>query len=65
MIFAFLVAALKDLEISVADIGNDYLIAPCQEKFCKIAGLDFDSNKECDMMIMHALYGLGISRAAW
>ena len=35
---AFLVAALSDLDIMAADIGNAYLNAPCREKIWTVAG---------------------------
>ena len=38
---AFMVAALNDLEVLSADIGNAYLNAPCQEHIHTIAGLEF------------------------
>ena len=38
---AFLVAALNDLDVMVADIGNTYLNTPCQEKVYMVAGPEF------------------------
>ena len=42
---AFTLAALKDVEIRAADIGNSYLNAKCQEKICTVAGVEFGSEK--------------------
>ena len=39
---AFLLAALNDLEILAADIGNAYLQAPCREKFIPPQALSLD-----------------------
>ena len=36
---AFLIAALNDLEICAADVGNAYLNAPTREKLWIVAGL--------------------------
>ena len=38
---AVTVAALNDLDVLVADIGNTYLNADCREKVCTIAGPEF------------------------
>ena len=48
---AFTVAALNDLDVLVADIGNAYLNADCCEKVYTIAGPEFGSHAEkpyCD-----------------
>ena len=39
----FLIAALNDLEVTAADIGNAYLNADCREKIYFIAGPEFGS----------------------
>jgi len=62
---AFLVAALNDLEVFAADIGNAYLNAPCREKIWTRAGKEFGSDEGCIMIIVRALYGLKTSGAAW
>ena len=62
---AFLVAALNDLDVFAADIGNAYLNAPCQEKIYTRAGKEFGSEEGCIMIIVRALYGLKTSGAAW
>jgi hypothetical protein len=40
---AFLLAALNDLNVFAADIGNAYLNAPCREKIWTVAGSEFGS----------------------
>jgi len=62
---AFLVAALNDLEVFAADIGNAYLNAPCHKKIWTRAGKEFGSDEGCIMIIVRALYGLKTSGAAW
>jgi len=42
---AFLLAALNDLEIFAADVGNAYLNVPCREKIWTRAGKEFGSNE--------------------
>ena len=43
---AFLIAALNDLEITAADIGNAYLNADCREKIYFIAGPEFGGTQD-------------------
>jgi len=62
---AFLIAALNDLEIFAANIGNAYLNAPCREKIWTVAGKEFGSEEGSVMIIVRALYGLKSSGAAW
>ena len=63
---AFLLAALNDLDVLAADIGNAYLNAPCREKVYFRAGLEFGpSNKGKRVVIVRALYGLRTSGAAF
>eukprot|EP00978_Attheya_sp_CCMP212_P008706 scaffold20437_cov41-Attheya_sp.AAC.4 len=40
---AFMIAALNDLSVLVADVGNAYLNAPCREKIWFTAGKEFGS----------------------
>lgn len=61
----FLIAALNDLEILAADIGNAYLNADCREKIYFIAGKEFGSKEGSVLIIKKALYGLKSSGAAW
>jgi hypothetical protein len=62
---AFLIAALNDIEICAADVGNAYLNAPCKEKIWTVAGLEFGSEAGSTMFIVRALYGLKSSGASW
>ena len=59
---AFLIAALHELDIWVADIGNAYLNAPCREKIWTVAGAEFGGeDKGCILIVIRALYGLKTS----
>jgi len=60
-----LIAALNDLNIICADVGNAYLNAPCKEKIWTIAGIEFGSEAGSTMLIVRALYGLKLSGASW
>jgi hypothetical protein len=63
---AFLVAALNDIEILSADIGNAYLNAPTKERVHTSAGPEFGLNRIGQVVIIvKALYGLKSSGAAW
>jgi hypothetical protein len=63
---AFLLAALNDLNILSADIGNAYINADAREKVCFTAGDEFgDEHKGKIVIIIKALYGLKSSGAAW
>jgi len=63
---AFLIAALNDLEILAADIGNAYLQAPAREKVHTTAGPEFGPNNVGKtVIIVRAMYGLKSSGAAW
>ena len=62
---AFLVAALNDLNIMAADIGNVYLNAPCHEKVWLIAGPEFGDEEGSVFLIVHALYGLKSVGSSW
>jgi hypothetical protein len=62
---AFMVAALNDLKICAADVGNAYLNAPCKEKIWTVAGIEFGSEVGSVMLIVRALYGLKSSGASW
>ena len=65
MRIAFLVAALNDLDIMAADIGNAYLNAPSREKIWTVAGDEFGTDKGCVFLVTRALYGLKSAGAAW
>jgi hypothetical protein len=63
---AFLLAALNDLDILAADIGNAYITADVREKVFFIAGDEFGHrHKGKVVIIVKALYGLKSSGAAW
>jgi hypothetical protein len=62
----FLVAALNDVDIVAADVGNAYLNATTKEKVYIITGPEFgplDQGKVA--VIVRALYGLKSSGAMW
>jgi hypothetical protein len=64
--FGFLIAALNDLDILAADIGNAYLQAPAREKVHTTAGPEFGPNHVGKTVIIaRAMYGLKSSGAAW
>jgi Reverse transcriptase (RNA-dependent DNA polymerase) len=63
---AFLLAALNNLDVLAADIGNAYLNARTREKVYIICGKEFgDDNVGKKAIIVRALYGLKSSGAAW
>jgi hypothetical protein len=63
---AFLLAALNDHAILVADIQITYLNAPTTEKVYTIAGEEFGADKNGrPVIIVRALYGLKSSGARW
>ena len=63
---AFLIAALNDLDVLAADIGNAYLNARTKEKVYIICGKEFgDEYVGRKAVIVRALYGLKSSGAAW
>jgi len=61
----FLIAALNDLQLLLADIGNAYLNAPNREKAYAIAGKEFGSHAGERVVIVKALHGLKSAGAAW
>jgi hypothetical protein len=61
-----LLAALNDLDLLAADVGNAYINADAREKVYFIAGDEFGiMNKGKKVVIVKALYGLKSSGAAW
>ncbi len=63
---AFLLAALNDIDLLAADIGNAYLNAFTKEKVHTICGTEFGRQYVgCVALITRALYGLKSSGAAW
>ena len=63
----FLIAAINNLEILAADIGNAYLNAPCNEKVHIICGPELfgAENEGKTAIIVRALYGLKSAGASW
>ena len=62
----FLLAALNQLELLAADVGNAYLNAPTKEKVYCTAGPEFGAELQGKpVIIVRALYGLKSSGAAW
>jgi hypothetical protein len=62
---ALMIAALNDLDILAADVGNAYLNAETKEKVYAIAVPEFGSKQGQTIIITRALYGLKSSGAAW
>eukprot|EP00978_Attheya_sp_CCMP212_P025880 scaffold84091_cov31-Attheya_sp.AAC.1 len=62
---AFMIAALNDLSVLVADVGNAYLNAPFRENIWFTAGKEFGSRAGTKIVLIRALYGLKTSGAAW
>ena len=62
---AFLMAALNDLEVKVGDVLNAYVTAPVTEKVWTILGPEFGPDAGKNAIIVHALYGLKSSGAAF
>jgi len=63
---AFLIAALNNLDILSADIGNAYINTEVREQVYFIAGDEFGpTQKGKPVIIIKALYGLKTSGAAW
>jgi hypothetical protein len=61
----FLLAALNDLDLVAADIGNAYLQATTKEKNYTVARPEFGELQGRTMLIVRVLYGLKSSSAAW
>ena len=64
MHIAFLLAALNDVDILSADIGNAYLNAPTREKVYAIASPEFGWRQGQSVIIKRVLHGIKSSRAA-
>ena len=62
---AFLIAALNDLDIAAADIGNAYINAPCRERVGITCGPEWGPLEGRKAKVIRALYGLKSSGAAW
>ena len=62
---AFMYVAMLDLDIRMADVGNAYLYAPMNERLYTICGPEFGEDEGKVTVIVHALYGLKGSGAAY
>ena len=62
---ALTIAALNNLKCLACDIQNAYLTSECREKIWTIAGPKFGSDAGKLMIVVHALYGLKSSGAAF
>jgi hypothetical protein len=62
---AFTYAAMLDLDIRIADVGNAYLYAPTNEHLYTICGPEFGEDEGKIAIIVRALYGLKGSGAAY
>ena len=62
---AFLIAALNDLEISMFDIGNTYLMEPVAEKLYTVLGPEFGEDQGKTEIMIRAIYELKTSGAAF
>ena len=63
---AFLIAALIDLQICVADVTNEYINADNRGKMWTIVSPEFGAIEQGSVMIVKkTLYGLKSSCAAW
>ena len=58
IIIAFTLAALNNVYVRAADIGNVYLNANFQERIWTVAGTDFGSEKGKVVVIVRTIYGL-------
>ena len=65
--FPFLIAALNELDICAADIGNAYINAQCREKVHVTVGPELfgEENAGKTAIIVRALYGLKSAGASW
>jgi hypothetical protein len=62
---AFTLAALNNLDILCANIGNAYLNAPCHKKCITFTETEFAAEQGQWAIIQCAIYGLKSSGAAW
>jgi hypothetical protein len=61
----FLIAALNDLDLLAADIGNAYLNTDTREKVHTTCSPEFGQEQGCIAVIRKALYGLKSRGTAW
>jgi hypothetical protein len=62
---ALLMDALNDLNVKVGDILNAYITAPIAEKVWTVLGPEFGIDAGKSAIIVHALYGLKSTGAAF
>ena len=62
-----MLAALNDLDVLMADIGNAYLNAPCRERVHVVCGPELFGNEHAGKkaVIVRALYGLTSAGNSW
>ena len=60
-----MLAALNDIDVFDANIGNAYLNAPCREKIWTKYGPDFGIQQGCIMLIVREIYRLKYSGTSW
>ncbi len=58
-------AALNDLNVKVGDVLNAYITAPITEKVWTVLGPEFGIDAGKNAIIVHALYGLKSTGAAF
>ncbi len=58
-------ASLNDLEVKVGDVLNAYITAPVKEKILTILGPEFGLDSGKSAVIVHALYRLKSTGAAF
>ena len=61
----FMLAAINDIDVYAANIGNAYLNVTCWEYIWTIAGPEFGNDEGSKMIIIRELCKLKISGASW
>ena len=62
---ALTIAALSNQQVKAGDVINAYVTAPCSEKIWTVLGKEFGTDQGKKAIIVHALYGLKSSGAAF
>ena len=65
VIIMFPIAAFIYLDIKMCDIVNIYLNVDTRERLWFTSGYEWGNKKGCQVIIMHALYGLKSSGSEW
>ena len=65
MRICLMLVALNDYEVICADVNGAYLNAPTGKKVYTVAGKEFGEFEGRLVVIVHAVYGLKSSGAAW